>query len=97
PSSTLFPYTTLFRSGLVAPMQNDNSGNPFMSWVHRDALGVQENSQAYDPFGNLIYNVQPPNSGPPPYHPFYGATYGGASWNSFRDRKSTRLNSSHVS
>ena len=70
-------------NGLVAPMQQPSFGSQYISWAHRDALGVQENSQAYDPFGNLIYNVQPPNSGPPPYHPFYGATYGGASWNSF--------------
>src|SRR5437870_4899930 len=64
-------------------MQQPSFGSQYISWAHRDALGLQENGQAYDPFGNLIYNVQPPNSGPPPYHPFYGATYGGASWNSF--------------
>ncbi|MCM3874744.1 MAG: hypothetical protein ND895_28960, partial [Pyrinomonadaceae bacterium] len=79
-------------NGLVAPMQNENPGfTPFMSWVQRDALGVQErqsntadNVKAYDPFGGLIPNTQPPlGGGPPPYVPFYGATYGGLSWNSF--------------
>ena len=72
-------------------MQNQNSPyTPFMSWVHRDASGIQESQSnsaysfnAYDPLGNPIYNVQPPITGPPPYVPFYGATYGGASWNSF--------------
>jgi YD repeat-containing protein len=71
-------------NGLVAAMQQkDYQGNPTMSWVHRDASGLQETGKAYDPFGNLIPNVQPPVVGPPPYMPFYGATYGGASWNSF--------------
>lgn len=78
-------------NGLVAAMQNQNPGfTPFMSWVIRDATGVQEwqsnsaySSNAYDPLGNLVHNVQPPLSGPPPYVPMYGATYGGASWNTF--------------
>jgi len=77
-------------NGLVAPMQTYNpysSPQSFMSWVHRDPLGVQESSNgylsAYDPLGNLVANVQPPLSGPPPYMPVYGATYGGLSWNSF--------------
>ncbi len=78
-------------NGLVAAMQNQNPGfTPFMSWVHRDALGIQEhqsnayyNLNAYDPFGSLIPNTQPPLSGPPPYVPFYGATYGGLSWSTF--------------
>ncbi|MCM3872157.1 MAG: hypothetical protein ND895_15850, partial [Pyrinomonadaceae bacterium] len=79
-------------NGLVAPMQNENPGfTPFMSWVQRDALGVQErqsnaadNVKAYDPFGGLIPNTQPPlGGGPPPYVPFYGATYGGVTLSAF--------------
>ena len=76
--------------GLVAPMQKyDPYSSPqsYMIWVYRDPLGIQESSNgylsAYDPFGNLVSNVQPPVSGPPPYMPVYGATYGGLSWNSF--------------
>jgi hypothetical protein len=63
--------------------QKDYNGNPTMSWVHRDSLGLQEDGKAYDPFGSLIYNVQPPTGGPPPNMPFYGATYAGVSWSSF--------------
>lgn len=78
-------------NGLVAPMQMQDqpysSPPSYMTWVTRDPLGIQENKNgslyAYDPFGNLISNVQPPSGGPPPYVPFYGATYGGLSWNSF--------------
>jgi len=77
--------------GLVMGLQNQNpSASPFMSAVYPDALGVQEqnsNSQytyfAYDPLGNVIPNTQPPVVNPPSYIPFYGATWGGASWSSF--------------
>jgi hypothetical protein len=72
-------------NGLVLPLQQNYQGNLTMSWVHRDALGMQEDGKAYDPFGALISNVQPPTSGSPPNIPFYGATYGGASWSSFAD------------
>jgi YD repeat-containing protein len=71
-------------NGLVMVLQQkDYQGHPTVSFVQRDALGLQENGQAYDPFGNLIQNVQPPFTGPPPYVPFYGATWGGASWSNF--------------
>src|SRR5205814_3025537 len=71
-------------NGLVTALQQkDYNGNPTIGWQHRDASGLQQSGQAYDPFGNLIYNVQPPMSPPPPYVPFYGASWGGASWNSF--------------
>jgi len=60
-------------NGLVAPLQQkDYSGNPTMAWMHRDALRVQEDSKAYDPLGNLIYNVQPPTSGPAPNNKLAG-------------------------
>ncbi len=77
-------------NGLVAPMQKiDPFSSPqsYMIWVLRDPLGIQENNNgtpyAYDPSGNVINNVQPPVSGPPPYMAFYGSTYGGVSFNSF--------------
>jgi len=73
-------------NGLAAPMQTkDSNGNPIIRWVYRDVTGLQEDGKAYDPFGALIQNVQPPSGGPPPTQPFYGATYGGVSWNSFID------------
>jgi YD repeat-containing protein len=78
-------------NGLVFPMQMQDqpysSPPSWMSWVSRDPLGIQEDKNgylsAYDPFGTLVANVQPPSGGPPPYMPVYGATYGGVSWNSF--------------
>ena len=78
-------------NGLVSPMQMPDqpysSPPSYMRWVTRDPLGIQESNNgyvsAYDPFGNLISNVQPPLGGTPPYIPFYGASYGGLSANSF--------------
>lgn len=63
---------------------NNMAGISTTPWSRRtDPSGLQDGNQAIDPFGNHIYNVQPPVSGPPPYVPFYGATWGGASWSSF--------------
>lgn len=71
-------------NGLVtAVQQRDSQGHPTVRLVQRDASGLQEDGQAYDPFGNIVSNTQPPVTGPPPYVPFYGATWGGASWSSF--------------
>ncbi len=71
-------------NGLAFPMQTkDSNGNPSLGGVWRDATGLQEDGKAVDPFGARIHNVQPPQSPPPPNMPFYGATYGGVSWNSF--------------
>lgn len=78
-------------NGLVAPMQMQDqpysSPPSYMTWVYRDPGGIQESRNgylsAYDPLGNLISNVQPPLGGPPPYTPFYGATYGGLSYSAF--------------
>jgi hypothetical protein len=71
-------------NGLVMPLQQkDYQGNATMRWVHRDASGLQEDGKAYDPFGGLIQNVQPPTGGPPPNMPFYGPSYGGVTWSSF--------------
>src|ERR1044071_8869633 len=72
--------------GLVAPMQMQDQpfSNPasYLRTVPRDPLGIQEDGKAYDPFGNLIANVQPPSGGPPGYTPTYGPPYGWGS-NSF--------------
>ncbi|HKU77569.1 MAG TPA: PKD domain-containing protein [Pyrinomonadaceae bacterium] len=67
----------------VAVLGKDLNGNPSSGHILRDASGLQEGGKAYDPFGALIHNVQPPVIGPPPNMPFFGATYGGVSWNSF--------------
>jgi len=53
--------------------RKDYNGNPTMSWVTATHWAA-EDGKAYDPFGSLIYNVQPPTGGPPPNMPFYGAT-----------------------
>ncbi|HEX6716097.1 MAG TPA: hypothetical protein VF088_03260 [Pyrinomonadaceae bacterium] len=63
--------------------QKDYQGNPTISNITRDALGIQENGQAYDPFGTLVQNVQPPVVGPPPYFSFSGPGYSAAGWTSF--------------
>ena len=71
-------------NGLAFPMQTkDGNGNPTVDEVRRDVTGLQEDGKAVDPFGAVIQNVQPPTGGAPPNMPFYGATYGGVSWNSF--------------
>jgi YD repeat-containing protein len=76
-------------NGLTVALQNQNpGGTPAVGYVHQDALGLQEGGGssgfAYDPFGSRVNNVQPPvGQGPPPYVPFYGATWGGLSWSNF--------------
>jgi hypothetical protein len=71
-------------NGLVmAVQQKDSQGHPTVRLVQRDASGLQEDGQAYDPFGNLISNVQPPVGGPPGYTPTYGPPYGFATSSSF--------------
>ena len=73
-------------NGLVYPMQMQDqpysSPTSYLTSVSRDPLGIQENGSAYDPFGNLVANVQPPSGGPPGYTPTYGPPYGFGS-NSF--------------
>src|SRR3989442_9657069 len=64
PRSTLFPYTTLFRSSAAAHPRNSAS-------IRR----------------NIVFN-RPPSE--------RGAASGGRLKTMLRDRKSTRLNSSHV-
>ena len=67
-------------NGLAAPMQMQDqqfsSPASYLTSVSRDPLGIQENGSAYDPFGNLVANVQPQIGGPPGYTPTYGPPYG---------------------
>ncbi|HEY6806783.1 MAG TPA: DUF4214 domain-containing protein [Pyrinomonadaceae bacterium] len=68
-------------NNLVMALQDkDWQGNPTVGFINRDILGMQEGSSAYDPVGNLIYNVDPPNS--QQLVPWYGPTYGSAIWSS---------------
>ena len=72
---------------LVYPMQMQDqpfsSPASYLTSVSRDPLGIQENGKAYDPFGNLVANVQPPSGGPPGYTPVYGPPYGWLGQSSF--------------
>src|SRR3712207_7136359 len=78
PRSTLFPYTTLFRSGLAAWMlDHDATSMALISRVFVD--GAQEGLTRDDVLDNITH---------------YWLTNTGVS--SARDRKSTRLNSSHA-
>src|SRR5207237_2744786 len=63
--------------------QKDYQSNPTIMGLNRDPLGIQEEGKAYDPFGNLIANVQPPVVGPPPYFSFSGPGYSTAGWYEF--------------
>src|SRR5439155_22088813 len=73
PISTLFPYTTLFRSGPAA-------GHPFGGGVQRgDARRARHRLPAH-----------------PPRDLHAGRGHAGRRCRALRDRKSTRLNSSHV-
>src|SRR5438067_8857272 len=74
PRSTLFPYTTLFRSapGVVSQTGQDDA-----------KVGV---------YGNVAYSM---NGGRTEYNNW--ELDGGDNMDNGRDRKSTRLNSSHVS
>src|SRR5256885_4420783 len=83
PRSTLFPYTTLFRSGLevdVLPPQPQ-----YLASAHAGVGG--EEQRRMQPFaGDAKREVSELNGGPNPHL----ALLRGA------DRKSTRLNSSHL-
>src|SRR5204863_8853367 len=91
-SSTLFPYTTLFRSGIIgaggsgilAATALRRRGIPFELLEARDGVG---GTWRYDPDGtgsaayaSLVMNTSKLATSP----------------RALRDRKSTRLNSSHV-
>src|SRR3712207_8044836 len=82
PRSTLFPYTTLFRSGLrTAPftMNNPNAYYYVFGQKHRMAEG----------------DADPDLLGFPVSEHERGRT-AAAMWTALLDRKSTRLNSSHA-
>src|SRR3712207_7714556 len=88
PRSTLFPYTTLFRSARVA-----TAFGCLRRAVHRDALGVGEDPQGVGM--PVVLDCQ--------LRAALGAVEhqaeivaGGAMRCPARDRKSTRLNSSHA-
>src|SRR5207249_11528199 len=90
PQSTLFPYTTLFRSTQVSIVSNDGT-------VAEDSVLI-----TYKPDGQLYSPLFVPGSyfSGTPYF-YIGDTLPpmapGSSMQFFIDRKSTRLNSSHVS
>src|SRR2546422_5693778 len=72
PRSTLFPYTTLFRSRLQTQGDSSEAAN----YTRRMMLLPFSRPVDYEP----LVSAQAP---------------GGGHWFVFRDRKSTRLNSSH--
>src|SRR5438067_8718750 len=74
PRSTLFPYTTLFRSAAIRAAQNQLSVACIDEWKNRDGSAA---------FGGTCLNA--------------GCIPSKALLESTEDRKSTRLNSSHVS
>src|SRR5690606_41791603 len=87
PSSTLFPYTTLFRSGVVAPAVVGHAGE--VRPLGADAFELAGG----EPVVRVQAAVQVPliTELPPAVVAF--VVVGNAV---LRDRKSTRLNSSHV-
>src|SRR5207249_12017936 len=86
PSSTLFPYTTLFRSNRVA----DAAAARMQHHPHAARL-VEANLDEVVAAAERAELVSPPGVLP---HPLL---YAGVLLQNSLDRKSTRLNSSHVS
>src|SRR3712207_6856888 len=80
PRSTLFPYTTLFRSGLVEVVEKppllEERGVGRVQVLRRHVRAESPPPEGHDP---------PPRIGDREHHPVAEA-----------DRKSTRLNSSHA-
>src|SRR5260221_2143467 len=75
PRSTLFPYTTLFRSGSSTPI------DPAMVTSHQVTLSGLAAGTTYN------YQVTSSDS---------NGNHGHSGGHGFKDRKSTRLNSSHT-
>src|SRR5437667_4686208 len=76
PRSTLFPYTTLFRSNTQTGVVGTTPGPPTVNWPGGGGNGVYYNSCDVNSLNNKAY-----------YHTI--------AWREV-DRKSTRLNSSHI-
>src|SRR5690554_7592632 len=85
PRSTLFPYTTLFRSGMVADMVILDYGDPEESLRVLQELGQELAAVLVEPVQSRNPGLQPRD--------FLKQL---RRFTSEADRKSTRLNSSHV-
>src|SRR5438309_6964645 len=84
--TTLFPYTTLFRSPSQRDLQADNGGESLPSKrlaVAASQLGQDPDSSGARP-DRTVAESEPPAAKLP-------------EWRGWQDRKSTRLNSSHSS
>src|SRR5437867_10726994 len=80
PISTLFPYTTLFRSGAYLAVKSE--GEVYEAEIAREKAEVEENPEEEIEEMSLFYQLQ-------------GFSQEEAQKMAERDRKSTRLNSSH--
>src|SRR4051812_49980825 len=83
PRSTLFPYTTLFRSALDIATLLDREVDDHAARTHRCELGVGDQPRRR--------TARDQRSGDD------DVLLGDMAGDQFRDRKSTRLNSSHMS
>src|SRR2546430_3048256 len=79
PRSTLFPYTTLFRSEHIQNRDRNQTGD-----VRKERYRDPDTEQREHQGGPLVSRVEEG----------HGEVYGRA-WTLVKDRKSTRLNSSH--
>src|SRR5258707_12007223 len=65
PRSTLFPYTTLFRSRRITPREFGNDGHPLGRLVERDRIARRRHvrrdrsAQHHDAFGRRVRLVLP--------------------------------------
>src|SRR5207249_10570319 len=85
PSSTLFPYTTLFRSWLSFRASVDRRCTLVWRFLfHRSVAGITDPGRGQRPRLQISERVGSPSVIPTEVE-------------EWRDRKSTRLNSSHVS
>src|SRR2546430_4361368 len=85
PRSTLFPYTTLFRSVMRADVSGDPTFRVLTGRVREAALSAYAHQDL--PFEKLVEVVRPHRD--PSRNPLFQVNF------RVQDRKSTRLNSSH--